>query len=111
MSGNPIKSVTVNEVINKVKKMKVKRQGNLFQARQALTIEQFKFMISMMRKSNDPMKKIAVPALCSFQFHLIARIDDSSQFMLNELCGHDISPFALYRRMRWLKNVLEESYH
>ena len=99
MSGNPTKSVIVNEVINKVKKMEVRRQGKSSQARQALTIEEFKFMISMMRKSEDPMKKIAVPALCSFQFHLIVRIDDTCQFMLNELCAHDLFPFALHGRM------------
>lgn len=110
MSGNPTKSVTVNEVINKVKKMEVRRQGKSSQARRALTIEEFKFMISMMRKSNDPMKKIGVPALCAFQFHLIARIDDTCQFMLNELRGHDLFPFALCGRMRWSKNVLEERH-
>ena len=38
MSGNPTKSVSVNEVINKVKKMEVRRQGKSSQARQALTI-------------------------------------------------------------------------
>ena len=110
MSGNPTKSVIVNEVINKVKKMEVRRQGKSSQARRALTIEEFKFMISMMRKSEDPMKKIAVPALCSFQFHLIARIDDTCQFMLNELRAHDLFPFALRGRMRWSKNVLEERH-
>ena len=108
MSGNPTKSVIVNEVINKVKKMEVRRQGKSSQARRALTIEEFKFMISIMRKSNDPMKKIAVPALCAFQFHLIARIDDTCQFMLNELRGHDLFPFALRGRMRWSKMSLKK---
>ena len=52
MSGNHTKSVSVNEVINKVKKMGVRRQGKSSQARQALTIEEFKFIITMMRKSD-----------------------------------------------------------
>ena len=56
------------------------------------------------------MKKIGVPALCAFQFHLIARIDDTCQFMLNELRGHYLFPFTLCRRMRWSKNVLEERH-
>ena len=73
-------------------------------------IEEFKFIITMMRKSEDQLKKIAVPALCAFQFHLIARIDDTCQFMLNELRGHDLFPFALCGRMRWSKNVLEERH-
>ena len=67
-------------------------------------------MISMMRKSDDSMKKIDVPALCSFQFHLIARIDEIYQFILNELCAHNLFPFALHGRMRSLKRVLEERH-
>ena len=30
--------------------------------------------------------------------------------MLNELQGHDLFPFALCGRIRWSKNVLEESH-
>ena len=78
------------------------------QSRRAMAKDEFKFMISIMRSSDYPKKKIAVPALCSFQFCLISRKDDFCQFMLNELCGHGLFPFALCGRMRWLKNELEK---
>ena len=110
MSGNPTKSVVVNDVINKVKKMEVRKQGKSSQARRALTIEEFKFLMNKLKESEDPVRKYAIPALCSFQFHLVARIDDTCQFMLNELMVHDLFPFALRGRMRWSKNVLEERH-
>ena len=56
------------------------------------------------------MKKIAVPALYAFQFHLIARIDNTCHFILNELQGHELFRFAFCRRMTWPKNILEERH-
>ena len=61
-------------------------------------------MISMIKYSNDPMKKITVPVFCSFQFHPIVRIDGTSQFMLDELCGHDLFSIILL----WEDNVVKE---
>ena len=75
-----------------------------------MAIEELKFMISMARKSEDPMKRIEVPALCSFQFYLIARINDAYKVILNELHTHDLFPFALYKRMMWSRNILEERH-
>ena len=51
--------------------------------------------MNKLKELEDSMRKYAIPALCSFQFHLIARIDDTCQFMLNELMVHDLFPFAL----------------
>ena len=107
-SGNPTKSVLVNNVNNKVKKMEVWRQGKETQARQPLTIDEFKYTIRKLKDGDDDVWRYALPALCSFQFHLIACIDDTCQFMMNELVVHDLFPFALRGRMQWSKNVLEE---
>jgi len=109
-TGNPTKSVQVNNMINKVKKMEVRKQGKETQARRPLTIDEFKFTLKKLKDSDDFVWRYALPALCSFQFHLIARIDDTCQFMLNELMVHDLFPFALRGRMRWSKNVLEERH-
>ena len=82
MGGNPTKSVIVNEVINKVKKMEVYKQGKSSQARRALkTIDKFKFLMNSLKRSNDLKQKYAIPVLCEFLFHLIARIHhDTCQF-------------------------------
>ena len=85
----------VNEVINEVKKMKVYKQGKSLQARRALTIEEFKFLMNNLKEMEDPVRKYAIPVLCTFQFHLVARIDNTCQFMLNALMVHDLFPFAL----------------
>ena len=109
-SGNPTKSVLVNNLINKVKKMEVRKQGKDSQARRPLTIDEFKYTVRKLKDGDDDVWRYALPALCSFQFHLIARIDDTCQFMMNELVVHDLFPFALRGRMRWSKNVLEERH-
>ena len=103
-------SFNVNGVINKIKKIEVRRQGEPSQARRVLAIEEIKFIISMMRKSEDPIKRITVPALFPFQLHLVAMVDYTCQLILNELYARGLFPFALYGRMRWSKNVLEERH-
>ena len=95
MSGNPTKSVLVNVVINKVKKIKVCKQGISSRARRALTIDKFKFLMYKLNESNYPKWKYAIPALCVFQYHLISSIDDTCQFMMNGLIVHEIFPLAL----------------
>ena len=93
------KIVLVNNVINKVKKMDVCKQGKETQARQPLTIDKFKYTIKKL-KVGDDVWRYALPALCSFQFHLIDHIDDTCQFMLNELVVHDLFSFVLRNRIQ-----------
>ena len=49
----------------------------------------------MLKKSEDPMWKYPILALSTFQFCLIARIDDIFQFRLNKLPIHDLFLFVL----------------
>lgn len=106
--GNPTKSVEVNNLIKKVQKMEVRKQGKASQATRPLTIAEMKFVFDILRKSSTLSKKLAVPALCTFQFHLIGRIDDTCRFDINELYVHGSFDFALRGRMCWSKNVMEE---
>ena len=64
--------------------------------------------MNKLEESEDPVQKNAILELCSFQFHLVVRINNTCQFMLNELMVHDLFPFALQGWMRWLKDILEE---
>lgn len=108
-SGNPTKSIQANALIKVVQKMEVRKQGKPSQAVRALTMEEIKFVMQMLREDNSSLpKKIAVPALCAFQFHMIGRIDDSCRFVMKELYAHDSFDFALRGRMCWSKNVMEE---
>ena len=108
MTGNPTKSIEVNNLVKKVQKLEVRKQGKASQARRPLTLDEFRFVVHQLKKKDCVVKKYAIPALCAFQFHLIGRIDDTCQFMLSELGTHDVHPFALKARMCWSKNVMEE---
>jgi hypothetical protein len=47
-------------------------------------------------------------ALTNFQFHLLARIDDTTQVLVENICVHDSFCNALKTRLSWSKNVTEE---
>ena len=82
----------VNNVINKVSKMEVWKQGKETQIRWPLTIDEFKYTIRNLKVGDDGVWRYTLPALSSFQFHLIACIYDTCQFILNDLVVHD--PFS-----------------
>jgi hypothetical protein len=87
--------------------MEVRKQGKASQATRPLTIAEMKFVFDILRKSTSLTKKLAVPALCAFQFHLFGRIEDTCQFNINELYVHGSFNFALRGQMCWSKNVME----
>ena len=52
--------------------------------------------------------KYGIPALMDFQFHLIARIDDTTQVILEHIRTHDTFENALKTRLNLSKNVQDE---
>ena len=52
--------------------------------------------------------RCGMPALVNFQFHLIARIDNTTQVVLEHLCAHDSFPNPLKTKLNWSKNVEDE---
>eukprot|EP00957_Ditylum_brightwellii_P150568 11465294-Ditylum_brightwellii.AAC.1 len=48
------------------------------------------------------------PVMAKFQFHLIARLDDTCHVKRDTLMPFFQFPFALMVRLRWSKNVQEE---
>ena len=65
-TGSPTKSIEVNDVVKKVQKMEVRKQGKSSQARRPLTIDEFKYTMQKLKSKEEGMKKYAVPALCCF---------------------------------------------
>jgi hypothetical protein len=50
-----------------------------------------------------------LPAMLNFQFHLVARIDDATQVLIDNIQVHDtFSSNCLKTRLNWSKNVQEE---
>jgi hypothetical protein len=64
--------------------------------------------ILMAKPQNDLMRCYLVPSLTKFQFHMIGRVDDCSQFLMESLTTNPDNDFTLRAKLRWSKNVHEE---
>jgi hypothetical protein len=79
------------------------------QARRLITGTEFRRVIQILKEDGISLFwKYGIPALMCFQFHMISRIDDSTQGILEHLKPHDNFPFLLKTKLNWSKNVLEE---
>jgi hypothetical protein len=85
--GNPTKSAEVNNLIKKVKKCEVRHVGAPSKARRAAKMDEYRaaLRILMAKPQNDLMRCYLVPSLTKFQFHMIGRVDDCSQFLMESL--------------------------
>ena len=110
--GNPTKSIQVNQMIKKVAKFEVRKQGKKSQARRPLKEHEFRSILAELRNTGDGsdiVSKFGVPALMVFQFHMIGRVDDCSRWQRVNLSVHDAhSDKCLKTRLAWSKNVTEE---
>ena len=107
-TGNPTKSLQVNELIKRVKKREVRRQGVQSQARRALTATEFESIIKILRSSNKDTHKFFAPAFHIFQYNMIARLDDTAHLQLCNIKANHDHDFTLLAQMSWSKNVHEE---
>jgi hypothetical protein len=109
--GNPTKSIEVNDLIKRVKKKEVRKQGVAPQSRRSMTEREFRLLHSILQKyggDNDIIWRVGVPALFNYQFHLIARIDDATQILLDHVQVHNSFSNALKTKLNWSKNFTEE---
>jgi hypothetical protein len=53
-------------------------------------------------------KVYVISSMVNFQFHLIARVDDTTQLVLEHIRVHDNFPNCLKTRLNWSKNVNDE---
>ena len=78
--GNPTKSVAVSNLIKKVWKLGVSSR-----ARRPLEIEELGFIISLLQKDHDLVKRYGFVALVIMQFHFLARVDDTYKIMIDKI--------------------------
>ena len=107
-SGNPTKSVKVNDLIKLVKKKEVRRQGTISSARRPMVVTEFVQVVKHLRAESSTFAKYTAASYFIFQFHLIARLDDVANFSHSDITPHIEYDFALKSKMCWSKNVLEE---
>ena len=118
--GNPTRSALVNSLIKRVKKKEARKQGVDSQTKRPMLGQEFVVMhdllhrnvLSAGRRSDNAhdvfWKRYGITAMTNFQFHLIARVDDSTQLVLEHIRVHDTFTSALKTRLNWSKNVDDE---
>jgi hypothetical protein len=118
--GNPTRSALVNGLIKRVKKKEARKQGVDSQTQQPMLGQEFVVMHDLLKRNvlsagrrgegaHDVFwKRYGISAMVNFQFHLIARVDDSTQLVLEHIRVHDAFPNALKTRLNWSKNVDDE---
>ena len=115
--GNPTRSNEINDLLKRVKRKEVRKQGVSPKCRRAITEREFRLLLTVLQAANSEIAvatnpivlRFGLPALLNFQFHLIARIDDTTQVLLSNLRAHDFyGTNVLKTRLNWSKNVAEE---
>ena len=115
--GNPTRSNEINDLLKRVKRKEVRKQGVSPKCRRAITDREFRLLLTVLQAENSEIAvatnpivlRFGLPALLNFQFHLIARIDDTTQVLLSNLRAHDFyGTNVLKTRLNWSKNVAEE---
>jgi Transcriptional activator of glycolytic enzymes len=107
--GNPTRSQELLKLVKYVKKKEVRGQGAPSHARRPLEEAEFRSAMSVARNSENNTSRYGIAALCCFQFSMIGRIDDCTQWEKDHFKVHDQFPdFAARARLTWSKNVREE---
>jgi hypothetical protein len=117
--GNPTQSKDVIDLLKAVKKKEVRKQGEKSQVRRPMVGKEFESMPKLLLEAgNDDRrtttshasswKRYGICAIVNFQFHMIIRIDDSTQVVLEHDRVHDKFSHSLKARLNWLKNVNDE---
>ena len=108
-TGNPTKSILTNTLIRVVIKKETRGLGKPSQADREFEKEEFEQQIAILQTFDDIKRKYMYPTMFKFQFHLIARIDDTAHVRKDsiQVCPQ-FPEIALVTRLRWSKNVREE---
>ena len=107
--GNPTRSTEINELIKRVKKKEVRRQGKESTARRPMDSAEYCLTHQQFRLQESIIRKYGIPAFDAVQFSLISRVDDTSQLIVDHFKRHDRFPDkCLKTKLNWSKNVLEE---
>ena len=107
--GNPTKSAAVNDLIKRVKKDEVRKQGKPSQARKAFTEQEYELAIGKMDTHEQEEIRLFLAAIYRLQMSMVGRIDDTSKALVENLTpNNQHSEFSLLFRLCWSKNVHEE---
>ena len=108
--GNPTKSAVVNDLVKRVKRKEVRKQGVAPKAQCDMEDAEYREILKVLRNNwgTNIIVRYGCPAVMNFQHHYIARIDDTCMSSMDNIQGHPQFSFALKARLTWSKNVMEE---
>ena len=109
-SGNPTRSVVVNNVIKGVRLFEVRKEGLPSSAKRDMKRAEFELTMHIFETGgNDSYKTRVLPTMMKLQYHLIGRTDDISNIETDDIHSHPkFSDFALETEVSWSKNVMDE---
>ena len=111
--GNPTKHQMHRTLINDIKTCEVRGEGAPSCVKRPLTMPEFMKQLEMIRKAGAEKQEFKFlykyPAMMLWQYHLIARIDDVSNFAMASPMGHPQYSFCLKTKVQWSKNVKDEA--
>ena len=93
-TGNATRSKVVNDFIKYVRKMEVSRVAKESNAKQAMKMAQFRAALKNFESKNDFEYKYRLTKMMKYQYHLIARCDDTANFLIRDVHGHSDPRFA-----------------
>jgi hypothetical protein len=103
--GNPTKCAEVNNFIKDIKKLEAWKQGADSQMQRPMTEKEFKRLHEIFKSYGGSHSlsiwKFGMPALVNFQFHMIGRIDDTTQLIMDHILVHDNFEHALKTKLNW----------
>ena len=83
--GNPTKSILVDDLIKRVTKKEVRKQGKRSQALKRYTDQEYKFAINKIDSYGDDEVRLFVSSIFRLQMATIGRIDDASKLLSENL--------------------------
>ena len=87
--GNPTKCAEVNDFVKFVKKLEARKQGAASQTRRPMVETEFGCLHEVFKTFGGPHSlaiwNFGMPVLINFQFHTIARIDDTTQVIMDHI--------------------------
>jgi hypothetical protein len=107
-SGNPTKSIEINELVKLVKKKEVRRQGKPSSARRPLEDSEYQQAIALIEKHHDLHLRFFVSAVMRFQYNMIGRVDDVCKCKMEDVKPNPQHECTVLAKMCWSKNVRDE---
>ncbi len=100
--GNPTRSSEVNELIKRVMKFEVRREGVKSHARRPIEYEEFLNLLKLIITSDsERWRSYWLGSIITLQWHMVARIDDMMKLKFDSLSYNPQHNFTLICKMRW----------